>query len=172
MNQWLEQSFWRQRQDVSYNFSGNHKHSKHIIITVDFPLRSHNDRRASRTSVKGFMGAFCDSLWPRQSINFTACCRWKGADCDSTSAERFITTAEKSKLSSVCLCDANHPINFMIKSPRTDGAAGLHAQLCPPISEYFFHKDLNEQINPLIRSEISPLAASAPGSVASRDWFK
>lgn len=50
---------------------------------------------------------------------------------------------------------------------------GLSAQFCLPVVElfWFFHTDHNGQINPLIKSEISPLAASVPGSVVSRDWF-
>lgn len=40
-----------------------------------------------------------------------------------------------------------------------------------PSNSFAFQMDLNEQINPLSGSEISPLAASLPGSVACRDWF-
>ena len=59
-----------------YRANDAHK-SRHVhIVTVDFPLRSHNCRKASRTSVKGFTRG---SLW--QAVTLTGhkyyCSWWK-----------------------------------------------------------------------------------------------
>lgn len=60
-----------------YRANDTHK-SHHVhIVTVDFPLRSHNCRRASRTSVKGFTRG---SLWQPVTLSGRKyyCSWWKG----------------------------------------------------------------------------------------------